>query len=74
MKNMKRYKEFINENWTTNRVNELIADAREEASGLEHEQKFDIAGILLSDEAGLEEYIKIDMGIESPVEWIASRL
>jgi len=71
---MKNYNEFINENWDTNRVNVLIADAKEDCSGMEDEQKFDVAEILIGDEDGLEDYMKKQMGIESPVEWIAARL
>lgn len=61
--------------WTRNEVDQLLKTLN---SDLEHEnmsdvEAFDIAGGILRDEDGLENWIK-DQGIKDPLGWLADRI
>jgi hypothetical protein len=59
--------------WTLKKVNEFISDLR--ADGVIGDgEAFDVASFIMDDEDGLYDYIRYEMNIQSPVEWLADRI
>lgn len=61
-------------NWTTEKINQLIKDLRVDAPREDADALFDIVEGLFSSEEGLEEFIKNKMNIKDPIGWFVDQL
>ena len=59
--------------WTLKKVNEFISDIKSDNVVLDGEA-YDVARFLLEDDDDLYNYIKHEMLIPSPVEWLANKI
>jgi len=64
----------MNEQWDQDKLDSLLRDLRADGLEMGDDEAFDIAGFVLSDEPGLEDFIRNSQGVSDPLGWLADRI
>ena len=64
----------LNEQYDQAKLDDLLRDLKADNLEMGDDEAFDIAGFILDDEPGLEDFIRTSQGVSDPLGWLADRI